>query len=104
MLQAIYGANWRSERGSCAAYICNLSHLASLLDPLSVPFFNPHLGGKMRLNYQDPDAGVFSSSGYGIRGMYIYIAIIADVTYKDIWVIIRSGHSATIRSVDGRSW
>ena len=58
----------------------------------------------MRLKYQDPDAGVLSSSGYGVRYIYIYIAIIDDINEKAIWVIIRSGHSATLRGVDGRSW
>ena len=38
----------------------------------------------MRLNYQDPDTGVLSSSGYVVRGIYIYIAIIYDVNEKDI--------------------
>ena len=77
-IQVIYGAPWRSEGGSCAACPCNLPHLASLPDPPSVPFFNPHLGEKMRLNYQDPDDGLFSSSVYGVRGIYIYIANIAN--------------------------
>ena len=36
----------------------------------------------MRMNYQDPDAGVLSSSGYCVRGIYIYIAIIADVNER----------------------
>ena len=36
----------------------------------------------MRLNYQEPDVGVLSSSGYGVRGINIYIAIIADVNEK----------------------
>ena len=38
----------------------------------------------MRLNYQDPNSGVLSSSGYGVRGIYIYIAIIADINEKAI--------------------
>ena len=29
----------------------------------------------MRLKYQEPDAGVLSSEGYGVRGIYIYIYI-----------------------------
>ena len=57
----------------------------------------------MRLNYQDPDAGVFFSSGYGVIGIYKYIAIIYDINYKAIWVIICIGHSATVRGVDGMS-
>ena len=63
---------------------------------------SPH-GGKMRLNYQDPDAGVFSSSVYGVRGIYIYIATISDVNENSIWVIIRSRHSSTFRGVYVRS-
>ena len=53
-------------------------------------FFNPPLGEKMRLNYQEPDDGVLYYSGYGIRGIYIYIytyiyiTIIADVNEKAI--------------------
>ena len=35
--------------------------------------------------------------------IYIFIAIIADVNKKAILVIIRSGHSATVSNVDGRS-
>ena len=65
-------APWRSEGGSCAAYLWNLSHLESILDPPSV-CFNPPLRGNIRLNYQDPDDGVLYSSGYGVRGIYIYI-------------------------------
>ena len=33
----------------------------------------------MNLNYQDPDAGLLSSSGYGVRWVYIYKDIIVDV-------------------------
>ena len=51
----------------------------------------------MRLKYQDPDAGVLSYLGYGVRGIYIYIAIICDVNEKAIWVIIRIRHSATFK-------
>ena len=47
-------------------------------------FLNPPLGGKMRLNYQDTDGGVLSSSVYGVIWIYIYIAIIADVNDKAI--------------------
>ena len=71
--QAIYSAPWRSEGGLFAAYPWNLPHLESLIDPPSVIFLNPPLGGKINLNYQDPDAGVLSSSGYGVKGIYIYI-------------------------------
>ena len=49
----------------------------------------------MSMNYQDPDADVLSSSGYGVRGIYVYIAIIYDVNEKAIWVVIRIGYSAT---------
>ena len=49
-----------------------MPHLESLLDPPSVTFLFMPLGGKMRLNYQGPDAGVLYSSGYGVRGIYIY--------------------------------
>ena len=46
MIQAISGAPWRSEGGTCPAYIWNMPHLASLLDPLSVSFFKSPPGGK----------------------------------------------------------
>ena len=51
-----------------------------------MPFFYPPLGGKIRLNYQDPDIGVFYSLDYGVRGIYIYIyiAIISDVNEKAV--------------------
>ena len=84
MIQAIYGVPWRSEGGYRGAYLWNLPRLESLLDPTSVTFFNPPLGGKMLLNYQDSDASVLYDSGYGVRGIYIYIAIIADVNEKAI--------------------
>ena len=75
MIQAIYGVPWRLEGRSCAAYLWYLSHLASLIYPPSVTFLNLPLGQNMHLNYQDPDAGVLSSSDYGVRGIYIYIYI-----------------------------
>ena len=58
----------------------------------------------MHLNYQDPDAGVFYSSGYDIKGIYIYTYIISDVNEKAISVIIRSRHSANFMGVDGSIW
>ena len=66
-------------------------------------FLNPPLWGEMRLNYQDPNAGVLSFSGYGVRGIYIHIAIIVYINKKDILFLIRSGNSATVRGVYGRS-
>ena len=57
----------------------------------------------MLLNYHEPDAGVLSSSGYGVIWIYIYIAIISDVNEKAILVTIRSGRSATFTGVDFRS-
>ena len=38
----------------------------------------------MRLNYQDPDAGLLSSSGYGVIGINISISIIDDINEKAI--------------------
>ena len=73
-----------SDGGSCEAYLWNLPHLESLIDPPSIDFSIPPLGGKMHLNYQDPDSGVLSYSGYGVRGIYIYIAIIANENEKAV--------------------
>ena len=44
----------------------------------------PPWGGKMNLKYQDPDSGLLSSSGHGVRGIYIYIAIVSDVNENTI--------------------
>ena len=57
----------------------------------------------MRLNNQDPNYDVLSSSCCGVIGIYIYIAIIDDVNEKAILVTIRSGRSATFTGVDVRS-
>ena len=38
IIQAIYGAPWSSEVKLGAAYLWNLPHLATLLDPPSVTF------------------------------------------------------------------
>ena len=48
-------------------------HTCQLYYILPVLNFKSHLGENVRLNYQDPDSGVLYSSGYGVRGIYIYI-------------------------------
>ena len=56
------------------------------------------------MNYQYPDSDVLSSLGYGVIGIYIYIAIISDVNEKAFCFNISSEHSSTVRGVDVKSY
>ena len=57
----------------CSLYLEYATPSKSTRSSQCASFKNLPLGGKMHLNYQDPDASVLSSSGYGVRGIYIYI-------------------------------
>ena len=73
LIQAIYGA--LALRGMILCSLSLESATPGKTNRYSQCAFLkiPPLGVKMRLNYQDPDGGVLSYSGYGARIRYIYI-------------------------------